>query len=161
MGCGGTKQSGTTTTQTPSLHAAEQKLFGNAYANPVFNQNPWAVVQIGRGASAKAVVFHLVGGAWVVDRSHAVQVGILGPAPGTTQKAITQIAISVKSLATVTQTALFLDGVFLPGKVAGTPHNYTEYSAPTHALTKGLHVVIGFGTTATHGTAVLWRYRAR
>jgi hypothetical protein len=145
----------------PSVHAAEQKLFGNAYANPVYNQTPWAVIQIGRGAAAKVVVFHLVDNAWVVDRSDAVQVGILGPQPGTLQKAITQIAISVKSLATVTQTALFLDGVFLPGKVAGTPHNYTEYSAPTHALTKGWHVVIGFGSSATHGTAVLWRYRAR
>ena len=119
------------------------------------------MVQIGRGASAKAVVFHLVDNAWSVDRSDAVQVGILGPRPGTTQKAITQIAISVKAFTTVTQTAIFLDGKFLPGKVAGTPHNYTEYTAPTHALTKGVHVVIGFGTTATHGTAVLWRYRAR
>jgi hypothetical protein len=147
------------TVTTPSLHAAEQKLFGSAYANPVYNQAPWAVVQVGRGTAAKVVVFHLTGGEWVVDESQAVKVEILGPQPGSTKSAITQLAIAVRAPATITQSALFLDGLFLPAKVAGSSRDYTVYGAPTYKLKRGLHTVIGFGSTKTHGSAVLWHYR--
>lgn len=143
----------------PSLHAAVRHLFGSAYANPVYNQTPWAVVQIGQGAHAQAVVFHLAGGRWIADRSNRVTVVILGPKPGSTHEPITQLAIAVRASAPITQSAIFLDGLFLPAKVAGSPHDYTVYGAPTSKLKKGLHTVIGFGSTKTHGTAVLWHYR--
>jgi hypothetical protein len=151
----------TTTTTTPSLHATVRKLYGSAYANPVYNQAPWAVVQIGRGSNAKVVVFHLAGARWLVDRSHSVKVIVFGPKPGSTHPPITQVAMAVRSPGIITQSALFLDGLFLPAKVAGNPHDYTVYGAPTYRLKQGLHVVIGFGSTKTHGTAVLWTYRVR
>jgi len=152
----------TTATHTPSLHAAERKLFGSVYANPLYNYIPWAVIQVGRGTRAKAVVFHLSGGAWHVDRSGAPTIGILGPKPGSVQPATPQVAITMSSRTPLVQSALWVDGFELHEKGGGvSPTKGTIYGAPDLPLKKGVHVAVGYARNATNGSAVAWTFRVK
>jgi hypothetical protein len=154
----------TTTTPTstlPDLHAAVKAIYGSAYANPLYNERPWAVVQIGRGANAKAVVFHDTDGKWIVDTSGQPAISILGPKPGSLQSPITQYAITMKAKAPILRSGIWLDGELLESKIGGSPKDYTLYTKPPLALNRGVHRLVGFAGTAAHGSAVTWTYRVR
>ena len=139
---------------------AERKLYGAVYANPLYNVRPWAVVQIGRGARAKAVVFHYADGAWTVDTSGVPKIGVLGPQPGSVQPPVMQVAITMKSPTPLVQSALWVDGVELEEKGGGlTPTNGTIYGAPAVPLAKGVHTAVGYARNAKNGSAVAWSFR--
>ncbi len=150
----------TTTSSTPDLHAAERKIFGAIFANPLYDQTPWAVIQIGRGATAKAVVFHLTGGVWRVDHTGLVHLSILGPKPGSTQPPVMQVAMSMTSKTPLIQSALWVDGVELHEKGGGlTSTSGTIYGAPDAPLAKGVHVAVGYARNTGSGSAVAWSFK--
>src|SRR3979409_1025381 len=73
----------------------------------LYSGGEWAV-DLNNG---KAEVQHQVNGKWVVDRSGAVKVEILGPKPGETLTANPpQVAITMHSRTPLVESALWLDG---------------------------------------------------
>jgi hypothetical protein len=109
----------------------------------------------------KAEVQHYVNGKWIVDRSGAVKIEILGPKPGGTLTSNPpQVAITMHSKTPLVQSALWLDGNRLFEKGGGTPTNGTIYGAPANALDAGTHVAVGYARTEFGGTAVSWTFRA-
>ena len=114
----------------------------------------WTVA-LSRG---RAEVFHFVGNRWVVDRSHAVQIEIIGPKPGERSVANPpQVAITMKAKTPLVESALWVDGNQLLEKGGGTPTNGTIYGAPLK-LTAGTHTAVGYARTATGGSAVAWTF---
>ena len=122
----------------------------------LYSGGEWAV-DLNNG---KAEVQHQVNGKWVVDRSGAVKIEILGPKPGETLTGNPpQVAITMHSRTRLVESALWLDGNRLLEKGGGTPTNGTIYGAPVNALDPGTHVAVGYARTATTGTAVAWTFR--
>jgi len=116
----------------------------------------WGVTTSG----ARATAWHLVRGVWHADRTGAVKIEILGPKPGSKVAAIPQVAIEMKAKTPLVESGLWVDGVELFEKGGGLdPRVGTIYGAPAHALTPGLHTAVGYGRTATHGTAIAWTFR--
>jgi len=106
----------------------------------------------------RAEVFHFVGDRWIVDRSHGVQIDILGPKPG--KRSLSnppQVAITMKAKTPLVESALWVDGNQLLEKGGGTPTNGTIYGAPLK-LAPGTHTAVGYARTAFTGTAVAWTF---
>ena len=141
--CGSSSKPTTTTT------AAAPKPPGRV----LYEGAEWAVSTSG----GKATAYHLVGNTWVADRSGKVKIDILGPKPGSKSAAIPQLAFQLAATAPLVDSALWVDGTEILTKGGGlTPDKGTIYGAPGKALGKGKHVVVAYGRTATHGTAVAW-----
>ena len=122
----------------------------------LYSGGDW-VVDLNNG---KAEVQHHVNGKWVVDRSGAVKIEILGPKPGETLTSNPpQVAITMHSRTPLVESALWLDGNRLFEKGGGTPTNGTIYGAPANALDPGRHVAVGYARTGSTGTAVSWTFR--
>jgi hypothetical protein len=129
---------------------------GGSKVETLYSGGEWAV-DLNNG---KAEVQHQVNGKWVVDRSGAVKIEILGPKPGETLTGNPpQVAITMHSKTPLVESALWLDGNRLLEKGGGTPTNGTIYGAPPNALDPGTHVAVGYARTATTGTAVSWTFR--
>lgn len=144
--CGSSKKATTTTVAAPPLPPGHVLYEGSA----------WSVAQAGD----KATAYHLVGNRWVADRSGVVKVEILGPKPGSKAAAIPQLAFQLTGNAPLVDSALWVDGTEVLTKGGGlTPDKGTIYGAPAKALKRGEHVVVAYGRTATHGTAVAWVFR--
>ncbi len=145
-GCGGSKQAVVTTMTSPALTGAGRVLYQGS---------EWAVAVSG----TKATAYHLVDGRWVADRGGEPKIEILGPKPGSKVAAIPQVAFQVTGKTDLADTALWVDGVEVPGKGGGlTPKRGTIYGAPGTALKPGMHVAVAYGRTAVHATAVAWTF---
>ena len=122
----------------------------------VYQGTEWAVVIDGGKASAQ----HLVGDAWQPAKQGSVKITVLGPKPGSKGNATTpQVAASLSAGAELTESALWVDGVELLEKGGGlTPTKVTVYGAPNANLKRGKHVLVAYGRTASHGTAVVFRF---
>jgi hypothetical protein len=149
-GCGSSKHAATTTTtQAPPSPAG---LLG-AGGTVLYSGGGWAVVTRG----SQAVAAHLVGGTWRPDRSGIVKVEVLGPAKKSTR--LPQAAAQITGPAHLIEEGLWIDGKELLEKGGGlTPEKVTVYGAPDKNLKPGKHVLIAYGRTDTHGTAVLYRF---
>jgi hypothetical protein len=145
-GCGGSKHDAVTTTAPPALAGVGRVLYQGS---------EWAVAVQG----TKATAYHLVGGKWVADRGGEPKIDILGPRPGSTVAAVTQVAFEVTAKSDIADTAMWVDGVEVPGKGGGlTPKRGTIYGAPAARLKPGTHVAVAYGRTAVHATAVAWTF---
>jgi hypothetical protein len=139
----GSKQATTTTVAAPPLPPG----------HVLYEGSEWAVSQDGTQATA----YHLVGNRWVADRSNKVKIDILGPKPGSKTAPITQLAFQLSAGQALADSALWVDGTEVLTKGGGlTADKGTIYGAPTKKLAKGKHVVVAYGRTADHGTAVAW-----
>jgi hypothetical protein len=144
-GCGGSKHASEPTTTAPSMLAVAGRV--------LYQGSDRAVALDG----TKATAYRLVGDSWHADRSDEPQIDILGPKPGATVQPITQFAFQVTAKTDLVDTAMWVDGVEVPGKGGGlTPKKGTIYGAPTKALRRGRHVAVAYASTATHATAVAW-----
>lgn len=149
--CGG--KSSTPPATTASTQPTPAGVLGGD-GDVLYSSGGWAVVTRG----TRVAVAHLVGGQWTVDTTHKVKISILGP--NGTAAAIPQVAAEVKAPAAIVEDALWVDGKELLEKGGGLhPNDQTMYGAPDVALSKGTHVVIAYGRTATSGTAVRWTFR--
>ncbi len=166
-GCGGSSKSSTSTTTTaaaPDPAAAMRRLIAAdpAIAGSVttlFQESRWAVVQSIAPGKANTVVFRLVKGKWVPDRSGDVKVTVLGPQPGAVAPALPQVAIEVKAQRPLVDTGLWVDGTELATKGGGSLTEGTVYGAPAKRLKPGEHVAVGYGRTSAAGTARAWVFR--
>ena len=146
-GCGGSSHpAATTTAATRPLPPGDVLYEGSA----------WAVGVVG----TKATAYHWANGAWHADRTNKVKIEILGPRPNSTGNArIPQVAVQLTGNTDLADSALWLDGKELLTKGGGlTPRQGTIYSAPDAPLKKGKHVVVAYGRTATHATAIAWTF---
>jgi len=106
----------------------------------------------------RAEVFHFVGSRWIVDRSRAVKIDILGPKPGKHSLSNPpQVAITMKAKTPLVESALWVDGNQLFEKGGGSPTNGTIYGAPLK-LAPGRHTAVGYARTAFNGSAVAWTF---
>lgn len=145
-GCGGSKHDAVTTTAPPALAGVGRVLYQGS---------EWAVAVQG----AKATAYHLAGGHWAADRGGEPKLEILGPKPGSRVAAIAQVAFQVTAKTDIADTAMWVDGVEVPGKGGGlTPKKGTIYGAPGKALKPGTHVAVAYGRTAVHANAVAWTF---
>jgi len=145
-GCGGGKPAATTSTTAQEPHPKGTQA--------LYQAPDWQVV-VAHGP--KAEVLHRVKGKWVVDTSHAVKIGILGPKPGKLAPNPPQVAITMHSKTPLVESGLWVDGHELLEKGGGTPTNGTIYGAPSK-LSKGTHTAVGYARTASGGTAVAWTF---
>ena len=121
----------------------------------LYTSNGWTITLDGHTAT----LFHYVGGKWVVDRSHAVRIEILGPKPNKTAPNPPQVAIAMHSKQPLVESALWVDDLHLFEKGGGSPTNGTIYGAPANALDPGTHVAVGYARTAFGGSVVAWTFR--
>ena len=146
-GCGGGKEASTTTTVTGPEARTDQ--------TTLYTANGWTVVLRGR----KALLYHYVGDKWVVDRSKAVNIRILGPDPNEVAPNPPQVAIAMRSKQPLVESALWVDDLHLFEKGGGSPTNGTIYGAPANPLDPGTHLAVGYARTASGGTVVAWTFR--
>jgi hypothetical protein len=107
----------------------------------------------------KPTLYHYVGNKWVVDRSRAVAIEILGPKPNKVAPNPPQIAIAMHSKQPLIEYATWIDDLRIFEKGGGSPTNYTIYGAPANPLDPGTHLAVGYARTASGGTVVAWRFR--
>jgi len=148
-GCGGGGGGGVAavSSDTPPPHKGET----------LYTANGWTVTVDGH----KPTLWHFVGDRWVVDRSHAVRIEILGPKPDKLAPNPPQVAISMHSKQPLVESALWVDDLHLFEKGGGSPTNGTIYGAPANALDPGTHVAVGYARTAAGGSVVAWVFRVR
>ena len=119
----------------------------------LYGGGDWAVVTRGN----QVVAAHLVNGTWQPDRSGVVKVSVLGPPKSATD--IPQAAAEMSAPSHLVEEGLWIDGKELLEKGGGlTPEKVTVYGAPDKKLAKGKHVLVAYGRTDTHGTAVLYTF---
>jgi hypothetical protein len=128
---------------------------GGKHELTLYTSNGWTVTLRGH----KATLHHYVGGKWVVDRSHAVEIAILGPKPDGSAPNPPQVAITMHSRQPLVESALWVDDLHLLEKGGGSPTNGTIYGAPANALDPGTHVAVGYARTAYGGSVVAWVFR--
>jgi hypothetical protein len=121
----------------------------------LYTSNGWTITLDG----SKAMLYHYVGRKWVVDRSHAVKIAILGPDPNKVAPNPPQVAIGMHSKQPLVESALWVDDLHLFEKGGGSPTNGTIYGAPANPLDPGTHLAVGYARTAYGGTVVAWRFR--
>ena len=123
----------------------------------LYTSNGWTITLDGH----RATLYHYVGDRWVVDRSRAVRIAILGPKPNEVASNPPQVAITMHSKQPLVESALWIDDLHLFEKGGGSPTNGTIYGAPANALDPGTHVAVGYARTAFGGTAVAWTFTVR
>jgi hypothetical protein len=121
----------------------------------LYTSNGWTITLRGHTAT----LYHYVGEKWVVDRSHAVKVEILGPKPNEVAPNPPQVAIAMRSKQPLVESGLWVDDLHLFEKGGGSPTNGTIYGAPANALDPGMHVAVGYARTAYGGSVVAWAFR--
>ena len=147
-GCGGSAAHVGSTATTAAAPPGPGKVL---YAG-----GPWAVVLDG----GKATAYHRVGGAWHADRAGAVQIRVLGPAPGSTAPRLPQVAVELSASAPLVESGLWVDGKELLEKGGGlSPKKGTIYGAPAARLTPGTHRAVAYSRTDTHASAITWTFR--
>jgi hypothetical protein len=146
-GCGGGGHEATTTALTGPEARTDQ--------TTLYTSNGWTVVL----RRHKALLYHYVGNKWIVDRSHAVKIEILGPDPNELAPNPPQVAIAMRSKQPLVESALWVDDLHLFEKGGGSPTNGTIYGAPANALDPGTHVAVGYARTAFGGSVVAWVFR--
>ena len=121
----------------------------------LYTSNGWTITLDGH----KATLYHYVGKKWVVDRSHAVKIRILGPEPNEAAPNPPQVAIAMRSQQPLIESALWVDDLHLFEKGGGSPTNGTIYGAPANPLDPGTHVAVGYARTAFGGSVIAWIFR--
>jgi hypothetical protein len=148
--CGGKSSPPATTSSSPPSPAGVLGGDGDV----LYSSGGWAVVTRG----TRVAVARYAAGRWTIDTKRKVKVSILGP--NGTAASIPQVAAEVKAPAAIVEDALWVDGKELLEKGGGLhPNDQTMYGAPDTALSKGVHVAIAYGRTATTGSAVRWTFR--
>jgi hypothetical protein len=143
-GCGGGGSS-TTSADSPPPHKGKM----------LYSANGWTVTLDG----TTPTLWRYVGGKWVVDDSHAVDIRVLGPEPNQVAPNPPQVAIAMRSKQPLVESALWVDDLHLFEKGGGSPTNGTIYSAPANPLAPGKHVAVGYARTAFGGTVVAWPFQ--
>lgn len=144
--CGGSSK--------PAAAPASPSTVLGSGAKTLYQSAGWAVVVRG----GKAVVAHLVGATWQVDRSGSVKIRVLGPAATATPQ--TQVAAELSAPAALVEDALWVDGKELLEKGGGLkPSQVTIYGTTAGPLARGQHVAVAYGRTGTTGSAVAWIFR--
>jgi hypothetical protein len=146
-GCGGGGHEATPTALTGPEARTDQ--------TTLYTSSGWTVVL----RRHKALLYHYVGNKWIVDRSHAVKIEILGPDPNKLAPNPPQVAITMRSKQPLVESALWVDDLHLLEKGGGSPTNGTIYGAPANALDPGTHVAVGYARTAFGGSVVAWVFR--
>jgi hypothetical protein len=146
--CGGGKQAATTAPTGPEARTDQTTLY---------TANGWTVVL----RHKKALLYHYVGEKWVVDRSKAVKIRILGPDPNEVAPNPPQVAIAMRSAQPLVESALWVDDLHLFEKGGGSPTNGTIYGAPANALDPGTHTAVGYARTASGGSVVAWTFTVK
>jgi hypothetical protein len=170
-GCGGGSKPAAvaTTTTAPAppkpagamraFVAASKPAFAGGTVKTLYQGTSWSVVQVTKGGRALAEAFELLGNKWKPDTSGNVKVEILGPQPNAKATKLPQVAIQVTSPAPFVETAIWVDGTEVIEKGGAiSPTRGTIYGAPAKNLAPGIHVAVGYGRTATTGTAVAWTF---
>jgi hypothetical protein len=122
----------------------------------LYNGGGWAVVT----HDTRVAVAHLVAGSWSLESKSNVKISILGPHPLAKVASIPQVAAELKAPSALVEDALWVDGKELLEKGGGLHQNdQTVYGAPDTKLSKGMHVAVAYGRTASSGTAVRWTFR--
>jgi hypothetical protein len=129
---------------------------GGTKGKTLYTAAGWTITLDGN----KPTLYHYVGNKWVVDRSHAVRIEILGPKPNEVAPNPPQVAIAMHSKQPLIEYATWVDDLRIFEKGGGSPTNYTIYGAPANPLSRGMHVAVGYARTATGGTVVSWTFRA-
>jgi len=160
-GCGSGSGKEMSTATVPSAAAAMRDLIAGdpsraGRIDVLFESPAWAVVESRSAGKASAVVFHLVKGVWVPDRSASVSLTVIGPKAGSTTSDSPQVAIELKAHAPLVETALWVDGQELIERGGGTPREGTIFGSPVAPLRAGEHVAVGYGRTKANGTATAW-----
>jgi hypothetical protein len=165
-GCGGASKPAADTSAQAAVRASTPAAAMRALieANPelagrvrtLYVSSSWSVVESTARRAAHAVVFHLVRGRWLPDRSGQVRIDILGPQPGATAPILPQVAIQFTARTPFVESALWVDGTQLQLQGGGTPTRGTIYGAPAANLRPGDHVAVGYARTSSTGTAVAW-----
>jgi hypothetical protein len=109
----------------------------------------------------KPTLYHYVGNKWVVDRSRAVKIEILGPDPNQVAPNPPQIAIAMRAKQALMDYATWIDDLRIFEKGGGSPTNYTIYGAPANPLDPGTHTAVGYARTASGGTVVAWTFTVK
>ena len=107
----------------------------------------------------RPTLWRYTGEKWVVDKSHAVKLEILGPKPNEKAPNPPQVAITMRSKQPLVESALWVDNLHLFEKGGGSPTNGTIYGAPANPLDPGTHVAVGYARTAFGGSVVAWTFR--
>jgi hypothetical protein len=128
---------------------------GGKKALTLYTSNGWTITL----DRHRATLYHYVDGKWVVDRSHAVTIEILGPKPNEAAPNPPQVAITMHSKQPLVESALWVDDLHLFEKGGGSPTNGTIYGAPANPLDPGTHVAVGYARTAFGGSVVAWTFR--
>jgi hypothetical protein len=145
-GCGGSSK--------PKPPPAGPAVSLGAGAKTLYRAGMWAVVT----RSGTAVAMHLVGDAWQPDRSGKVKIRILGPAAKVSSRP--QVAAELSGPGAFVEEGLWVDGHELLAKGGGlSPNRVTVYGATDRPLTRGRHVAVAYGRTATSASAVAWSFR--
>jgi len=121
----------------------------------LFTAGGWTITLDGN----KPTLYHYLGNKWVVDRSRAVKIEILGPKPNEVAPNPPQIAIAMHSKQPLMEFATWIDALRIFEKGGGSPTNYTIYGAPANPLDPGTHLAVGYARTASGGTVVAWTFR--
>jgi hypothetical protein len=155
-GCGGSSGPTTTTAATTTEAAAPgpQTVLG-AGSRALYAGGDWAVVVRG----PRVAVAHRIAGRWLLDKTNAVRIDILGPHG--VVAAVSQAAVELRGTGPLVESAIWVDGKELDVKGGGLkPNRGTIYSA-TPKLAPGLHRAVGYGRTDTGGGAVTWTFSVR
>ena len=152
--CGSSKN---TAPPPPTTTAPPSPTAGIPGGEALYVGGNWAVVLAGD----QAVAVHLVNTTWHTDRSGRVRIAVLGPKPGSVAPKLPQVAAELRAPRALVETGLWVDGKELVVKGGGSPLHATIYGAPTGNLSRGQHVAIAYGRTATTGTARAWSFRVR
>jgi hypothetical protein len=128
---------------------------GSKKGKTLYTAGGWTITLDGH----KPTLYHYVGNKWIVDRSRAVKIEILGPKPNAVAPNPPQIAIAMHSKQPLIESATWIDDLRIFEKGGGSPTNYTIYGAPANPLDPGTHVAVGYARTAFGGTVVAWAFR--
>jgi len=123
----------------------------------LYTSNGWTITLDG----VRPTLWRYTGEKWVVDKSHAVKLEILGPKPNEKAPNPPQVAITMRSKQPLVESALWVDNLHLFEKGGGSPTNGTIYGAPANPLAPGAHVAVGYARTAFGGTVVAWPFSVR
>ena len=146
--CGGKSSTPPTTTALPQPGG----VLGSS-GRTLYNGGDWAVVTTG----TRVAVAHLVAGQWSLESKSNVKISILGPLGKVAP--IPQVAVELKAPSALVEDGLWVDGKELLEKGGGLhPNDQTIYGAPDTKLSKGVHVAIAYGRTASSGVAVRWTF---
>jgi len=127
----------------------------------------WAVVAITNETesstappAAFATVLRREGGRWRHEVGSPVRLEPIGPAPGSRERLVVQVAARVIAHAPIGAVALWIDGFSVETKGGASPdgRRYTAFSNLTERLAPGRHYVVGYAQAGSSASALAWAF---